>query len=382
MSKSRVVFEQPAMPAFRKATYEGVAAHPEVAFTLVAGVVPGLPNVEPQGCEIIQSQQRSMMVLGEELIWQSAQIRYASRKYSDVLLLTWNSRYLSLVPALLKAKFNGVPTILFGHGYSRSRGDRYAFIRRWIARLATCVLVYSRSARTKLLESGFDPSRVFVAPNSIDQRSVEAATVAWQSDPERLLKWQRENGLEGVPYVLFVSRLTAKARLDLLVEGFAEALKLRPDLKLVIVGSGDAEVVNRPAKKLGVGDSIRLVGALYDEALIAPYFLSAKLLIYPSAIGLSIIHAYSYGLPVVTDDDLPNHNPEIEAMKDGVNGLLYRAGDVRSMAEKMLTIVNDDALQARMSAAARKTAYEEYTLAGCINGYLQAIEFCRSASKV
>lgn len=381
MSKLRVVFEQPAMPAFRQATYEGVAAQPDVAFTIVTGVVPGLPNVDARGCHAVESRQRSVEIMGEELIWQSAQIRYASRKHSDVLLLTWNSRYLSLVPALLKARWNGVPTILFGHGYSRSRGDRYAFIRRWIARLATCVLVYSRSARKKLLGAGFDPNRVFIAPNSIDQRSAEVSTQAWRADTERLWQWQRENGLEGVPYVLFVSRLTSKARLDLLVEGFAEALKSRPDLKLVIVGSGDAEVVHRPAKKLGVEDKIKLVGALYDESLIAPYFLGAKLLIYPSAIGLSIIHAFSYGLPVVTDDDIPNHNPEIEAMKDGVNGLLYRAGDVRSMAEKMLSIVNDDALQSSMSAAARKTAFEEYTLAGCINGYLQAIDYCRSTLK-
>jgi len=382
MPQARIVFEQPALPAFRLATYRGIAMHPGLDFKLVHGVVPGLPNVDPVGFSSEVRRQRSASFWGEQLIWQSAQVRLASREHADVLLLTWNSRFLSLLPALIRAKWNGVPTILFGHGYSRSRGDRFAGVRRAIARLSTCVLVYSKSAGDELIRSGFDPARIFVALNSIDQGAVKRATACWQEAPEKLEGWKVANGLADGPFILFVSRLTPKARLDLLVEGFAAAVRKRPDLKLVVIGSGDESQLKDPAVRLGVWDRIKMVPATYDEQALAPYFLTAKLLLYPAAIGLTIIHAFSYGLPVVTNDDIPNHNPEIEAMNNGVNGMLYKSGNVQSMADMVLLVVNNESLRTSMSLAARTTAFEQFSLEVCIRGYIKAIEHCLATRRV
>ena len=43
-----------------------------------------------------------------------------------------------------------------------------------------------------------------------------------------------------------------------------------------------------------VGD----LGSIYDEIELAPWFLTADAFVYPENIGLSILHAFGYGLPV------------------------------------------------------------------------------------
>lgn len=373
-SGKRVVFEQPVLPSYRVAVYRALAERLPGPFLLVHGQQPGLPNVAPDGFAAQLHPQRTFRLFGEELFWQPAQWHYATRRRTDVLLLTWNLRYLSLVPALIRARLSGVRTILFGHGYSRTSGDRFTFLRNAVARLASCVLVYNRAAAASLAEHGLPPERIFVALNSMDQNAMDAAVAHWTQDPGRLPEWQRQQQLQDVPYVLFISRITPKVRADLLIDALAIARKSQPDLQLVIIGSGDTQPLLEHARRAGVEAALRVIGPIYDEEQLAPYFLSAKLLAYPAAIGLSLIHAFTYGLPVVTDDNLPNHNPEIEALHPGQNGLLYHAGDPADFARAIVQVVQNSALRQQMSAAARSTAITEFTLARCVAGYLDAIQ--------
>ena len=64
-------------------------------------------------------------------------------------------------------------------------------------------------------------------------------------------------------------------------------------------------------------DSIRWLGALYEQEVMAPWFLSAKVFVYPGYIGLSIMHAMGYGLPVITHDNMDNQSPEVAALRNG-----------------------------------------------------------------
>ena len=45
----------------------------------------------------------------------------------------------------------------------------------------------------------------------------------------------------------------------------------------------------------------------------------------PGALGLGVLHAFSYGVPVISPRDL-HHGPEAENLVDADNGLLYDHG--------------------------------------------------------
>ena len=99
---------------------------------------------------------------------------------------------------------------------------------------------------------------------------------------------------------------------------------------------------------------------------------------YPSTVGLSMMHAFNYGLPVVLGDDLSRCNPEVYAFEDGVNGVTFADGNPESLAEKIVSLLDDKETLARLSKGAKQTATEVTTLDRFVDGYSEAIEFVAS----
>ena len=107
---------------------------------------------------------------------------------------------------------------------------------------------------------------------------------------------------------------------------------------------------------------------------LAPWFLSANLFVYPGAIGLSILHAFSYGLPVVTHANAANQMPEFEAMEDGKTGLVFKENDISDMVDKIVYLLDNKDKLAGMGQYAQELAFERYSMDNMINNYCAAIE--------
>jgi len=96
------------------------------------------------------------------------------------------------------------------------------------------------------------------------------------------------------------------------------------------------------ARERGVADAVIFLGAIYDEPSIAPWATTAACLVHPGAIGLSIFHAFGYGLPVITSDRREIQMPEFETHRDGENGLLARHGDAADLAARIESLLADE----------------------------------------
>jgi glycosyltransferase involved in cell wall biosynthesis len=212
----------------------------------------------------------------------------------------------------------------------------------------------------------------------LDQEPIHSAKVAWLENPAKLEQFRREQNLGPGPHILFVSRLEPANRLDLLVEAVEKLAAEFPHLQVNIVGKGAAEQerVRVLADARGVAAHFRFVGPIYDELALAPWFLTANVFCYPANIGLSVLHAFGYGLPVVTSDDLSGQNPEIEARKSGHNGLFYRHGDAGALADCLRSIILNSELAKIMSAEAVRTVTEEFSLQNMVGQMAAAVRFC------
>ena len=378
----RVVLQQPALVRYRVPVFRELANRPGIDLRLVYAEYPGLPNVQPDGFVGEFIPLRRFELRGQEIYWHSAQWRYATKEHADVLILSWNSRYASLIPTLLRARFNGVKTVVWGHGVSKKESRVSFGLRSLLARMANAVLFYNHTNAKVFTDQGFDPRRVFVALNSLDQSIIQAARQEWLDDPARLRAWQREKGLLDKPVVLFVSRLDVNNRLGLLVDAAQHLVAWNDEVRIVIVGAGeDAENLKRRIAEKHLEKHVLMVGAVYEEKQLAPYFLSAQAYCYPRNIGLSILHAFGYALPVVTGDDYKSHNPEIEALRPNENGLLYRDGDAEALAATLRTILQDPALARRMGEAAHRTVLERFSVKIMVDGFESAIRYCMSGAK-
>ncbi len=107
------------------------------------------------------------------------------------------------------------------------------------------------------------------------------------------------------PYLLFVGNPKPHKNLDNVVKAYARSLEILDyDADLVCVGDreGMEFKVRQRAEQLGLGNRIRLVGHVPEEALPALY-QGATLFVFPTlyeGFGLPVVEAMASGVPVIT----------------------------------------------------------------------------------
>lgn len=372
----RVAICQPALPSYRVPVFRRLGETPGIELTVFSGSGKGsMRSVDPIGAfRHVLSKVYYWTMFGREFRFQLSHLRVVNPKRFDVVILPWDIHYLSLFPAILLSRVIRAPVVLWGHGYSQTPNWITDCVRNTVGRMADAVLLYSHTIARDLTKEGFDERRVFVAQNAIDQTPIQRAKVEWLEAKERLVQFQAEWKVEPERTVIFVSRLEPSNRADLLIDALASIRRLKPDVKLVIVGSGpDMARLEAHAKRLNQERNVIFTGAIYEESLLAPWMLSATLFSYPVNIGLSLLHAFGYGLPVVTSDNVGKQNPEIEAFVNEQTGLFYRDGDVEDMAHQWNRIMDDKALRARMSSRAIAQVVEKYNLDRMIQGFVNVV---------
>ena len=93
----------------------------------------------------------------------------------------------------------------------------------------------------------------------------------------------------------------------------------------------------------------------------------------PGAVGLSIVDAFYCGLPVVTEEG--EESPEIMYLKDGVNGFIVPNGDIQQLAAKLQLLLEDDALRAQFSLAAKNEIMTNGHIDNMCKGFRDALRF-------
>lgn len=382
----RALLVQPTLAKYRLPVYRELAGREGIDSLLWYGDHnPGM-NVEPDGFAAELKPIKSWRLAGQEALWHQAQIDATERKDVDALVLSWGSRYLSLGPALRRAKRRGLPVVLWGHGYSRTENALSRWARNRIAKLATVLMFYDEQTAAAAIESGWPADRVFTAPNAIDQAPIAAARDACLADSAALNAFRESEELIGRRIVLYVSRFIPENRVELLIEAIDHLRKTKPEVLAVLVGGGqEFSRIDSMVAQRGLADHVRLLGPIYEEERLASWFVSADLFVYPAAIGLSLLHAFGYGLPVVTDDSSTGHNPEIIAFDphDGPNqnGACYRTGDAASFANTILRLMDDETLRNTLSANALATIEQRYNVPAMVDGMEAALRRCVELSR-
>lgn len=159
------------------------------------------------------------------------------------------------------------------------------------------------------------------------------------------------------PFVLFMSRIHHKKGLDLLVPGFAEAIKRNNDDRtmLVIAGpniGGYQATVEAMVKQSGIADRAIFPGMLYGRDRAAA-MVDARLFALPSYqenFGVVIIESLAAGTPVLISDQVALHRHVTEAQVGEVV-----TTKVEPLTERLSRWMKDDEL--RDAAARRAPVY-------------------------
>jgi len=207
-----------------------------------------------------------------------------------------------------------------------------ALCHRWLNTYRRCVdrfITPSQFAREQLVTQGFDQEKITVLPH-------------FQELPAR------PEPAEGA-HVLYFGRLSREKG----VEDVIRAMEGLPQLSLVVAGEGpqkeELQQLTRSLKLQNVKFAGHRVGEELKKLIAAAQFTVLPSRAYET-LGKSILESFAWARPVVATD----LGSRRELVQDGVTGLLYPAGDVAKLREKLAYLAARPQLANEMGTVGRR----------------------------
>lgn len=264
-------------------------------------------------------------------LWRTKCALLGLKRY-DTFIVTGDSSF-SYIPLLLSCKILGKRVFGWGHGI-KTKGSGMKLFNNFLYRNLDGYLTYGEGGRRRLIELGFDPARIHVIYNSLSGRIKEC--------PDLTSAVFKDHFGNDNPVLLFIGRLTPQKKLDWLVRALVELDRQGLKCNLVMIGTGNEESRLRElASELGVADRVWFYGECYDDSITSELIYNADLCVSPGNVGLTALHALSYGTPVISHDDFETQMPEYEVIDPGKTGMLYRKDDFADFCKAILTWLTD-----------------------------------------
>jgi phosphatidylinositol alpha-1,6-mannosyltransferase len=166
-------------------------------------------------------------------------------------------------------------------------------------------------------------------------------------------------GLAGRPVIVCVSRLVPRKGQDALIKALPAVRQRVPGAALLLVSGGpDRARLTRLAHRLGVAEHVVFTGSVPWEELPAHY-AAGDVFAMPcrtrtagldvEGLGIVYLEASATGLPVVAGDS----GGAPDAVRDGETGYVVGGRDVTALTERLVELLTDRELAARLGAAGR-----------------------------
>lgn len=251
-----------------------------------------------------------------------------NKNYSDYLMMG-HSRNISIFIFLIFKKifFNSKKVFLWTHGfYGKENLFEYLW-KKILLGLADELLIYGDYACHLMQEMGFKKTKLHPIHNSLNYNvQLELRNTIGLSD-----LYIRHFGNDA-PVLIFIGRLNPIKRLDMLVNALKYFNKRGEIYNLVFIGDGpDSTRLKNIVRDSDLNDQVWFFGASYDEKINAELIINADLCIAPGNIGLTAIHALSFGCPAITHNNFAKQMPEFEVIKDSVTGTFFEYRNQQSL---------------------------------------------------
>ncbi len=258
-----------------------------------------------------------------------------------------------------------VPVIYTPHGYAFSGHFSSALERRSyrdierILALITSRVVCVCEAEARLARTIGPPGRVRVVHNGIEragERTVDPRIAALS-----------ERG----PVICALTLLRPGKGLETLIDTMPLVLSSHPGAQVAIGGEGpELKRLKDRASARKVAESIHFLGPIDDPPAM---LRGADVFVHPSwseAFPYVILEAMSVGLAIVASDV----GGIEEALVDGESGMLVPAGDERSLAGALCSLLESPSLRARLGDMAGERVARHFTLTKMIDGMLSVYD--------
>lgn len=303
--------------------------------------------------EVLPSRR---MRLGSYNVVLNGRVVHSLRQVSPQAILCGGYNYVASWQALLWARAQGVPFVLWSESNRYDARPGRALIEMLKAEfLRNCdgFLVPGQAAHDYLRLLKIREDGIFVAPNAVDNDLFGALALAARKDACAM---RRKLDLPD-RYFLFVGRLVEEKGVFELLRAYAGLdFRLRSEVGLVFVGDGPCRARLQDEAKNLAGEAIKFAGFVHREQLPAYYALAETFVLptYTDTWGLVVNEAMACGLPVIVSRVA---GCVADLIREGWNGLIVEPRDISSVRSAMEILATQKDLCANMGVhAARRIA--------------------------
>lgn len=253
--------------------------------------------------------------------WQIGALSAALNKEFDAYIFTGDASFLSTWIAAGIARCRRAQVYFWTIGWKRPDKGLKRLTRLAFYRLANQLLVYSPRGKHLGIQAGYPSERITVIYNSVTQiaeahhgMSKVVDNTAWTLGA--------------------VARLTSSKNFSLLIDAAEVLQRGGQPVNILFAGEGP-ERSNLQSKASALGVDCRFLGQIYHQDEIRAFYEQLTVTVIPAATGLTAIQSLAYGRPVVTNDDMETHGPEVAAVIEGVTGSLYQKDDLFQLVQRI-----------------------------------------------
>lgn len=255
------------------------------------------------------------------------------------------------------------------HGTSKEWGLRYRMSRAMETRVvkqADAVTTICEGLRNDIVARGISPDKVTVIPNAVDLEQFGNVSIKDNSLAKKL-------GIENRQIIAYIGSFYAYEGLPLLVNAMPVIREEYPDAVLLLVGGGPDETKIRSlCTQLKLGDDVIFTGRI-QHSEINNYYSLVDIFVYPRypmrltelVTPLKPLEAMAQR-KVVVASDVGGHK---ELIQNGVNGMLFKAGDVQSLVGAVKKLLSNNVACEVLRDAGAKYVAKERNWACSVNNY-------------
>lgn len=284
---------------------------------------------------------------------------YVIRHKPDAVLALNNVSFFTEYLSFIICKIVGVKFIWWTHGYDHKKSPNsfFSILKEkyvlFFLRKGDAIITFSNQGREYLVSKKIKAEKIVTAANTLDTEQILETKANYSGKKTEL---RVKFGFKDTDKLLiFTGRLTKEKKIDHAIKALNLLKKEYSDnLKLIIIGDGtEFEPLKDLIKELKL-ENVFLKGEIYDEEILAQWFTISDLYIMPAYVGLGIIHAFCYELPIITEQD-ENHGPEIQYLESGENGYMVEKNDIDELSKKIKELISDEILLKQFSQKAFET---------------------------
>ena len=356
----RLGLQQRVLPSYRVPFFDSLAEACQGGLSVFAGEPRPEEAIETgrklQSAGYFQARNTHLFSGPFYLCWQSGILAWLNAWQPQALVVEANPRYLRTPAAVRWMHSRHRPVLGWGLGAPGQAGPlpglRQAARRAFLGPF-DALLVYSRQGYEQYAACGFDPRHIFVAPNAAVRKPA-------QPPPPRPLP-------PGPATLLFVGRLQARKRVDLLLQACAALPKqLQPHLWLVGDGPARAQLETLARQ---VYPATQFFGAFYGPEL-DDLFCRADLFVLPGTGGLAVQQAMSFGLPVMVAEGDGTQSDLVRP----ANGWTLPTGSLPALTSALAQALSDLPRLRRMGDESYRIVSEEVNVEKMIEAFANAID--------